>query len=143
VANVYLASSWRNEQQPDVIASLRADGHTVYDFRNLGFTPNWQLGLSLPVSVQDFLDALEHPHAVEAFRADMNALKACDVCLLLLPSGASARGKACWAVGAGKLVIALYYGLREPELMLKMIPHHTTSLDYARQLIRDFDPVPA
>ena len=31
---IYLASSWRNPRQPEVLAALRADGHEVYDFRN-------------------------------------------------------------------------------------------------------------
>jgi hypothetical protein len=30
---VYVASSWRNGQQPAVVAALRAAGHEVYDFR--------------------------------------------------------------------------------------------------------------
>lgn len=31
---IYLASSWRNERQPAVLAALREAGHEVYDFRN-------------------------------------------------------------------------------------------------------------
>lgn len=31
---VYVASSWRNKLQPDVVAIIRAAGHEVYDFRN-------------------------------------------------------------------------------------------------------------
>jgi len=31
---VYVASSWRNEFQPGVVAVLKADGHEVYDFRD-------------------------------------------------------------------------------------------------------------
>jgi hypothetical protein len=30
---IYVASSWRNGQQQDVVARLRAAGHEVYDFR--------------------------------------------------------------------------------------------------------------
>ncbi len=30
---VYIASSWRNEYQPTVVARLREAGHDVYDFR--------------------------------------------------------------------------------------------------------------
>ena len=31
---IYVASSWRNAQQPAVVARLREAGHEVYDFRN-------------------------------------------------------------------------------------------------------------
>ena len=32
--NIYVASSWRNAYQPEVVARLRSEGHSVYDFRN-------------------------------------------------------------------------------------------------------------
>lgn len=31
---IYIASSWRNMNQPSIIALLRKVGHEVYDFRN-------------------------------------------------------------------------------------------------------------
>ena len=31
---IYVASSWRNERQPDVVQALRNAGHDVYDFRH-------------------------------------------------------------------------------------------------------------
>jgi hypothetical protein len=31
---IYVASSWRNPYQPDLVAHLRLEGHAVYDFRN-------------------------------------------------------------------------------------------------------------
>ena len=31
---IYVASSWRNPYQPEVVAALRKAGHEVYDFRN-------------------------------------------------------------------------------------------------------------
>lgn len=33
MARLYVASSWRNKEQPHVVSTLRADGHEVYDFR--------------------------------------------------------------------------------------------------------------
>ena len=32
--SVYVASSWRNEQYPEVVKRLRDAGFNVYDFRN-------------------------------------------------------------------------------------------------------------
>lgn len=34
MAKIYVASSWRNPYQPEVVAALRKAGHQVYDFRN-------------------------------------------------------------------------------------------------------------
>jgi len=34
MANIYAASSWRNDIQPEVVSQLRLNGHAVYDFRN-------------------------------------------------------------------------------------------------------------
>ena len=31
---IYVASSWRNREQPSVVKALREAGHEVYDFRN-------------------------------------------------------------------------------------------------------------
>lgn len=31
---IYLASSWRNTEQPELVNVLRATGHRVYDFGN-------------------------------------------------------------------------------------------------------------
>lgn len=31
---IYVASSWRNPTQPDVVATLRAAGHEVHNLRN-------------------------------------------------------------------------------------------------------------
>ena len=31
---IYVASSWRNPYQPEVVAALKKAGHEVYDFRN-------------------------------------------------------------------------------------------------------------
>ena len=34
MARIYVASSWRNKYQPEVVTALRKAGHEVYDFRN-------------------------------------------------------------------------------------------------------------
>ena len=34
MAKIYVASSWRNPYQPEVVAALRKAGHEMYDFRN-------------------------------------------------------------------------------------------------------------
>ena len=124
---VYVASSWRNPIQPDVVARLRAEGFEVYDFRNPSGAPGdcgfawseierrWQ-----DWTPEEYIRALDHPSAVSGFAADMNALRSCDACVLVEPCGISAHLEFGWAVGAGRLGVVLVPGIREPELMLRM-----------------------
>lgn len=130
--NVYVASSWRNNVQPHVVAILRAHGHVVYDYKNdeSSFSwgqidPNWKNWK--PV---EFRMHLENHHAAKGFTSDMDALKACDACVLLLPCGKSAHTEMGWAVGAGKKTI-LYVPQQhpmEPELMYAMFDHFCVSM---------------
>lgn len=125
---IYLASSWRNPLQPHYVELLRAAGHEVYDFRhpvpgNEGFAwrdldPRWTEWDS-----EEFRDALESPIAISGFGHDIGALRWCDCCVLLLPSGRSAHLEAGWAAGAGKLVYIVLEGENEPELMYMMATH--------------------
>jgi nucleoside 2-deoxyribosyltransferase len=104
---IYVASSWRNMLQPAVVTILRRCGHEVYDFRNpapenSGFSwseidPNW-----LQWTPQEYRTALNHPIAERGFSHDMTALRQCDACVLVLPSGRSASFEFGWAIGAGK-----------------------------------------
>lgn len=122
---IYLASSWRNPHQPEVLAALRGAGHEVYDFRNpapgdKGFAwadiePDW-----LEWNAARFAAALHHPISNRGFANDWNAMVASDACVLLLPCGRSAHIEAGYFVGAKKLLVILLLGKNEPELMYKM-----------------------
>lgn len=122
---IYVASSWRNSYQPSVVAYLVARGHEVYDFRhpapgNDGFQwrecdPYWQTW-----SASEYRAALQHPIAQSGFKLDMDALRWCDACVLVLPCGRSAHLEAGWAAGAGKRVVILLDATFEPELMYLM-----------------------
>ena len=106
---IYVASSWRNNQQPDVVELLLGLGHEVYDFRN-------------PVAGDDgFRAALEHPIAQRGFALDMTALLRCDACVLVLPCGRSAHLELGWAAGAGKRTAVFMSTREEPELMYRML----------------------
>lgn len=121
---IYLASSWRNAHQPDVLASLRRAGHDVYDFRNpapgnTGF--GWRQCTDRPINDSESLrDVLRHPIAQSGFDLDFVAMKWADACVLLLPCGNSAHLEAGWFAGQGKPVAVLVPELREPELMYKL-----------------------
>jgi hypothetical protein len=110
---LYLASSWRNPHQPQLVDDLRAQGHEVYDFRHppggdhLGFSwsdvdPGWRLW-----EAEDYVAALEHPIAVAGFESDWAAMQWADAGVLLLASGRSAHLEAGYFVGAGKPLFVL------------------------------------
>jgi hypothetical protein len=127
---IYVASSWRNAMQPEVVGFLRGLGHDVYDFRhpepgNDGFaweeiSPNWRVWTE-----KEFEEALHHPAAVAGFQLDRNALLDSDMVLLVLPSGRSAHIEAGAAIGqslaTGKpqYTAVLLDEAFEPELMYK------------------------
>lgn len=129
---IYVASSWRNgARQQAVVRALRDWGADVYDFRQpcygaLGFgwdriDPKWKNW-----KAEQFIEALDHPLARDGFRVDMNALKAADLCVLVMPCGRSAHLELGYCVGSQKPTgILLTDG--EPELMYAMADFITTS----------------
>lgn len=138
---VYVASSWRNPIQPDVVKRLRAEGFEVYDFRNPGpgeygfhwseIDPNWKTW-----TPTQFREALEDSRCEIGFTTDFAALDACDAVVLLLPCGRSAHLEAGWASGMGKdVIVALADG--EPELMYLMADAICVTLDEVVQELRE------
>jgi hypothetical protein len=130
---IYVASSWRNAQQPAVVTTLRGAGHEVYDFRNppgrTGFKwsevdPDWQQW-----TPEAYRDALQHPISQAGFRSDFDAMHWADTCVLVLPCGRSAHIEAGWMVGAGKTVYILQTTKEEPELMYLMAHGIALSID--------------
>jgi hypothetical protein len=126
MAKIYVASSWRNAIQPEIVATLRQSGHEVYDFRN---TPHVDAGFSWkeldPGWQQWTAEAyrkhlLSHPRAAQGYMADMRAMEWADTCVLVLPCGRSAHLEAGWFAGRGKRCIILTKDGEEPELMALM-----------------------
>ena len=134
MAKIYVASSWRNEFQQDVVRFLRKQGHEVYDFTHpngdmsYGFSwsdidPNW-----LNWNTKQYCEALNHPIAQKGFDSDFNAMKEADVCVMVLPCGRSANTEAGWMKGAGKKVYVYSPCKQEPELMYKIYDLVTNSM---------------
>ena len=134
VRKVYVASSWRNADQPRIIELVRGAGHQIYDFRNpsaddTGFHWShidlaWQ-SWSLIAYIRRLTN---HPLAARGYRNDIDALNWCDTCVLLLPCGRSAHLEAGYAAGQGKrLIIYLSRDRFEPELMYLMSDGLVTS----------------
>ena len=131
--NIYVASSWRNDHQPTVVARLREAGHGVYDFRNPasgvhGFRwseidPYWQQW-----TPEVYRTMLTHPKVESGFDMDIKHLLACDVVVAVQPFGRSTALELGWACGIGtRTVLLLSSG--EPELMVKMCDHICITLD--------------
>ena len=115
MARIYVASSWRNKYQPEVVAALRAAGHQVYDFRNPEHNPGGFHWADVDEKWQEWEPAeyirnLSHPVAEEGFKA----------CVLVLPCGRSAHTEAGWFAGKGLRTIVYMPEKQEPELMYKL-----------------------
>ena len=59
-------------------------------------------------SPEQYRDRLSHPLAERQFKNDLEAIRSCDACVLVLPCGRSAHTEAGWFAGAGKPVGGIY-----------------------------------
>ncbi len=129
---IYVASSWRNLLQPAIVIALRRCGHEVYDFRNpspgeVKTVPGRGTGTGFQWAELDpawaswtpaqYREALKHPRAQEGYAADIGALRWCDACVLVLPSGRSASLELGYALGQGKQCSVVMLEPMEPDLM--------------------------
>lgn len=143
---IYVASSWRNPRQPEVIRHLEELGLEPYDFRNPrpgdeGFSwgetdpDGWRNRRTIPekgsdlVDVESYLRMIAHPRAVEGFRCDFDAMCDADAFVLVLPCGKSAHLELGWAAGAGVPTAVLLEDPIEPELMYRMTSFLARDLD--------------
>ena len=138
---VYVATSWKNAYQPDVVVGLRSLDHEVYDFRNpvpgnAGF--NWRAVNPIYQSwdVEAYLAGLAHPVAIRGFKLDMDALLWCEACVLVLPCGRSAHLEAGWAAGAGKKLVIYLPEYDTPELMYLIAADIVTTLSAVDEALR-------
>jgi hypothetical protein len=143
---IYVATSWRNEFQPEVVETLRKEGFEVYDFRHPepgddGFhwseiDEEWRSW-----TPDQYITHLNHPLAEKGFSHDWNGLVTSDAGVLVLPCNRSSHLEAGYFVGAKKPLI--FYipkslGMKvegqgggqdfTPELMYKVTKHIYTDL---------------
>ncbi len=140
---IYVASSWRNDRQPLVVAVLRHAGFDVYDFKHPkpdddGF--HWSevmpsaryegAGVAYEsVPAEEFALALEHPTARKGFASDFDAMHRSGICVLVLPCNKSAHLELGWFAGEGRRTAILLEDKVTPELMYRMVDLVTPSLD--------------
>lgn len=138
---IYVASSWRNEFYPDVVKTLKEAGHDVYDFRN---PPSGGHGFKwseidpdyMEWSPEQYKSQLTHPLAEAQFKNDIEAMKSCDACVLVLPCGRSAHTEAGWFGGNGKKVIVYIPVKQEAELMYKLFDGVCTTMEEVVNLLK-------
>ena|SRR5688572_10938450 len=124
MAKIYVASSWRNQHQNSVVRACRALGYDVYDFKNppnkSGFGWEQLDGNHKSWTPEQYIQLLSHDIANQGYKADIDALDECDICVLLLPCGRSAHLEAGYAIGQGKRTLIFISNEKfEPELMYK------------------------
>lgn len=136
---IYVASSWRNERQQDVVAALREAGHEVYDFKNppggTGFGWRQATDEPPPWSAERTREVLALPVARAGFHSDFTAMQWADAIVMVQPCGRSAALELGWGCGAGKVTAVLLADGQEPELMLKCARHLCTSLDEVMKVL--------
>lgn len=143
MSRIYVASSWRNAHQPNVVDRLRMAGHEVYDFRNppngvSGFhwseiDPDWR-----DWSAQEYRRLLTtHPVAAPGFLNDFRGMQWADTCVLVLPCGRSAHLEAGWFCGQGKRCLILTQDGEEPELMALLATGICVSIDEVLQALAE------
>jgi len=140
--HIYVASSWRNTYYEGVVKALREAGHDVYDFRNppsgdTGFKWSCVAENYMEWSPEEYRRQLDHPKAVRQFANDIEAMKACNVCVLVLPCGRSAHTEAGWFVGSGRKVLVYIPERQEPELMYKLFDAVCTTMDEILEVLKN------
>jgi hypothetical protein len=121
MAKIYLASSWKNAEQPAAVALLREHGHQVYDFKHPNGGTGFRWDMLDPAwenwSAVEYRDALTMPAAQRGFGNDFEGMLWADAGVLLLPCGRSAHLEIGFMAGCGKRTIVWTRDGEEPELM--------------------------
>lgn len=137
---VYVASSWRNSLHDLCITTLRAANIECYDFKHdEGANFHWKeampsyplIGPGSPearVSTTEYLAALNHERAEQAFNTDFGAMDECDTCVLVLPCNRSAHLELGWFVGKHRHTAVLLEDPMIPELMYSMVDFLTSDV---------------
>jgi hypothetical protein len=129
IRTIYVASSWRNDRQPEAVSALRRDGYDVYDFKDAeGFRWSEVDGGYHDWDFDGWRQGLTHDAAERGFKRDMDALVGADACVLVLPCGRSAHLEAGYAIGQGKPTAIWVPEYDTPDLMVKMAGLLTDSL---------------
>jgi hypothetical protein len=114
---IYVASSWANPYYADIVASLAAAGHEIFDWRSSQFRweqidPDYERW-----SNARYVAALRERAAWTQFKRDIAAIEESDVVVLALPAGGSAHSEAAWAAAKNKQVVVFLGKGARPEVL--------------------------
>ena len=135
---IYLASSWRNEYHPEVLAALKVAGHEVYDYRNDGFTMDWP---AEGANYEEMHTILMDAKSVQHFEADYDALDWAECVVMLMPSGRSAHLELGYGVGKSKITVILWSERDEPDLMHLMCDLIANEVDTVIDFLGQFTSI--
>jgi len=100
---IYLATSMKNGSRSAVVAErLRDHGHTVFDPANNGPAVEGLLAEQAHLWGADHIRLTYSPAARQRCLVDLDYLRGCHGCVLVLPCGRSSHLEAGVAVGAGR-----------------------------------------
>jgi hypothetical protein len=125
LSRIYVASSWRNKHQPDVVSFLKEAGHRVYDFRHPGLVAGFRWTDCDPeyegwTSEMYRYVLTTNPRAAQGYALDRRAMQWADACVLVTPSGPSAHLEAGYFHGASKRLVIYIPEKIDPDLMYLM-----------------------
>ncbi|MCL2228624.1 MAG: toll/interleukin-1 receptor domain-containing protein [Firmicutes bacterium] len=109
---IYISSSWKNREKVREMANrLKKDGHKVFDFTDSNCRkiaerpPEKQQEPFDPDKHKSYADYMKSEKAAYMYAAIMNnqeAIRWCDLVILLLPCGNDAHADWAYGVGLGK-----------------------------------------
>lgn len=106
---IYLASSWKNKEIVDFIASeLRGQGHEVDNFSdssNGRFVFDWRELKLNNINAKTFLN---DKRTQRAFQEDKKMIEWADAIVMIMPCGRSSHLEMGYAIGKGKRSIIYY-----------------------------------
>jgi len=112
---IYIASSWKNREKVREMANrLRKDGHKVYDFTDISnrkipeLSPEFiKKGEYDPAKHKSYSDFLRCREMYASVMNNQEALRWCDLVVMLLPCGNDAHSDWAYAVGQGKSTLVV------------------------------------
>lgn len=138
----FISSRWRNKSLiEELTKKIREKGKTVYSFiEGDGSAPQLK-DLDPNHDPEVFMQKFEHipnwvndPRVKEIFDIDMNALRASEIFVLLLPAGKSAHIEAGTAFGMGKKCIVIGEQKETESLYLIFSEFHNSIGDFIESL---------
>ena len=131
MSRIYIASSWKNKFQQQLVEELRKRGHKVYDFKHpygrndvlvwesVSVTHNLRSAyVEKCLKGEEFKRMLSDRQSIKRFNEHFAAMQDADTCILLLPAGRSSHIEAGHMNGMGKRVFVMDTSKEvTPELM--------------------------